>query len=132
MKEMTKMGENPGPGSYDNMHDHTTIAGSTMAAPVANAALNTISSTGGGAFFNQRSSDGNPSPRATGNPTKFSTIGTSMFKNSTSREDFKHYIPKNSNNTIALKNLGPGTYFKSKSPFLKRSFNASLPPSKFY
>jgi len=125
------MGENPGPGSYDNMHDHTTIAGSTMAAP-ANAALNTISSAGGGAFFHQRSSDGYPSPRAQVNPTKFSTIGTSMFKNSTSREDFKHYIPKNSNNTNALKNLGPGTYFKSKSPFLKRSFNASLPPSKFY
>lgn len=129
---MQKMGENPGPGSYDNMNDHTTIAGSTMAVPINNA-LNTVSSTGGGAFFHQKSTDGNGSPSLRVAPhQKFSTIGTSMFKNSTSREDFKHYIPKNTNNTIALKNLGPGTYFKSKSPFLKRSFNASLPPSKFY
>jgi hypothetical protein len=45
MKEMQKMGENPGPGSYD-LNDHTTIAGSTMAAP-ANNGLNTISSAGG-------------------------------------------------------------------------------------
>jgi hypothetical protein len=50
-----------------------------------------------------------------------------MFKNSTSREDIYHYLPKNSNNTIALKNLGPGSYFKSNSPFLKKTFNASLP-----
>lgn len=62
----------------------------------------------------------------------FTTVGSSMFENSTSRDDFRHYVPKNTNNTIALKNLGPGSYFKSKSPFLKRSFNASLPPSKFY
>ena len=61
MKEMQKMGENPGPGSYDNMNDPTTIAGSTLAAPINNA-LNTISSAGGGAFFHQRSSDGYPSP----------------------------------------------------------------------
>ena len=52
--------------------------------------------------------------------------------NTTSRDDFKHYVAINKNNTNALKHLGPGSYFKSKSPFLKRSFNASLPPSKFY
>ena len=127
MKEMQKMGENPGPGSYE-----PTNAGSTLMNNPNNAALNTISSSGG--FMHQRSVDGvgrgaGHSPQTA---QKFSTIGSSMFKNSTSREDFKGYIPKNTNNNIALKNLGPGTYFKSKSPFLKRSFNASLPPSKFY
>jgi hypothetical protein len=55
-----------------------------------------------------------------------------MFKNSTSRQDFKSYIPINKNNNIALKNLGPGSYNKSPSPFLKRSFNSSLPASKFF
>jgi hypothetical protein len=55
-----------------------------------------------------------------------------MFKDQTSREDFQHYIATNSNNSNALKNIGPGTYFKENSPFLKRSYNASLPASKFY
>jgi hypothetical protein len=121
------MGENPGPGSYHAMNDNTTIGGSTI-PPVA---LNTISSAGGGAFFQQKSSDGPGSPSKP-NPQKFSTIGSSMFRGSTSREEFNHYIPKHTTNTMVLKNIGPGTYFKSKSPFLKRSFNASLPPSKFY
>ena len=60
------------------------------------------------------------------------TLGSSMFKDSTGRDDYKHYVPTNNNNSIALKNLGPGTYFQNASPFLKRSFNASLPESRFY
>lgn len=59
-------------------------------------------------------------------------MGSSMFKTKTSRHDFASYIPNNTNNNAALKNLGPGSYFNSKQPFLKRSFNASLPQSKFY
>ena len=58
MKEMQKMGEVPGPGSYIyDEQDQTTICASTKApAPGAPPAmvkqgLNTISSTGGGAFF---------------------------------------------------------------------------------
>ena len=44
MKEMQKLGENPGPGSYMNQeNDKTTIAKTTM--PEKNFALNTISST---------------------------------------------------------------------------------------
>ncbi len=60
------------------------------------------------------------------------TAGLSMFRDETSREQFNHYIPKASNNNIALKNLGPGSYFKEQSPFLKRSFNTSLPNNRFY
>lgn len=70
------------------------------------------------------------SPKAQLSPSvknKFATIGTSKFMDSSNREDFNHYIPSGSNNNIVLQNLGPGSYFKSKSPFLKRSFNASLP-----
>lgn len=44
MKEMQKLGENPGPGSYINeRNDKKTIARATM--PDKNFALNTISST---------------------------------------------------------------------------------------
>lgn len=55
-----------------------------------------------------------------------------MFMDSTSRQDHKNYVAQNSNHPNALKNIGPGAYFKGQSPFLKRSFNASLPESKFY
>jgi|TARA_B110000305_G_C18995792_1_gene428219 hypothetical protein len=52
MKEMQKMGENPGPGSY-KANEQSTIAGSTVPAsvnmPKMNNGLNTISSAGG--FF---------------------------------------------------------------------------------
>ena len=44
MKEMQKLGENPGPGAYISAsNDKTTIAKNTM--PEKNFALNTISST---------------------------------------------------------------------------------------
>ena len=44
MKEMQKLGENPGPGAYISAHnDKTTISKATM--PAKNFALNTISST---------------------------------------------------------------------------------------
>jgi hypothetical protein len=55
------------------------------------------------------------------------TAGLSMFKDETSREQFNHYIPKDKQ-----ANLGPGAYFKEQSPFLKRSFNTSLPNNRFY
>ena len=50
-----------------------------------------------------------------------------MFKDETSREQFNHYIPKDKQ-----ANLGPGAFFKEQSPFLKRSFNTSLPNNRFY
>ena len=62
MKEMTKMGEVPGPGSY-NGGDLSTVAGSAVAKAVgvpaggiAKQGLNTISSAGTGVFFKQQSS----------------------------------------------------------------------------
>lgn len=61
MKEMQKMGEVPGPGSY-NGGDLSTVAGSAVAKAVGVPAgvgvmskqgLNTISSAGTGVFFRQ-------------------------------------------------------------------------------
>lgn len=151
MKEMQKMGQTPGPGSYDG----TTAAPSSVLGvgprppgqpvpmgAIAKYGLNTISSSGD-RFLREPSSRVNfPSPRGGASPTPltgahlkgaFATIsGSSMFKDQTSRRDFASYIANNTNNTAALKNLGPGSYFNQKQPFLKRSFNASLPPNKFY
>ena len=121
-------GAEPGPGSYNE--DTSTIA-ATFKAQTKKALLNTISSAGnnsGVGFIGDSTMSINKKGLA---PTNF-TIGSRMFMDSTSREDFKHYLPNNTNNTIALKNLGPGTYFKDKSPFLKRSYNASLPATRFY
>lgn len=56
MKEMQKMGEVPGPGSYE-FPDHTTVASIKGApagmppGPMSKQGLNTISSAGTGAFF---------------------------------------------------------------------------------
>jgi hypothetical protein len=77
---------------------------------------------------------GSPPPLAGGTQQKqYQTItGSSMFKTKTSRQNFGSYMPSNTNHTAALKNLGPGSYFNAKQPFLKRSFNASLPHAKFY
>ncbi len=33
---------------------------------------------------------------------------------------------------VAIVTPGPGTYFDKKRPFLKKSYNASLPKRKFY
>ena len=112
MKDMQKMGAVPGPGSY-NAAGKTTIASSTQPdkqATVPNSgmkrhALNTISSTGGNGFMRQTSATRqSPSSIKLKNmsPGMFGTVGSHMFKDSTSREDFNHYVPKNTNNTIAL------------------------------
>ena len=60
------MGEIPGPGSYINdFNDKSTIAGSTNPGVALKQGLNTISSSGGGAFFKQKSIDiHNQSPTA--------------------------------------------------------------------
>ena len=57
MKEMQKMGEVPGPGSY-NGGDLSTVAGSAVAKAagvpaggMSKQGLNTISSAGTGVFF---------------------------------------------------------------------------------
>lgn len=57
MKEMQKMGEIPGPGSYEGV-DLTTVAGSAVpkavgvpAGCMSKQGLNTISSAGTGVFF---------------------------------------------------------------------------------
>jgi hypothetical protein len=92
-----------------------------------NTLLNTISSNG---FV--KATDQLKTMAIVGKARLNATIGSSMFKDQTGREDFKHYIPNHSNNPNALKNIGPGAYFKDKQPFLKRSYNASLPSSKFY
>lgn len=119
-KETEQM-EQPGPGSYEP-ENLFTIAANVM--PAKQGLMNTISSVG----LASRA-EAQAKVKARLNAT---TLGTSIFKDQTSREDFKFYIPMNSNNPNALKNLGPGSYFKDRSPFLKRSYNASLPASKFY
>ena len=60
------------------------------------------------------------------------TAESSMFLDSTDRKKQGTYVPYHSNNNNALQQLGPGSYFKDNSPFLKRSFNASLPTNKYY
>ena len=53
---------------------------------------------------------------------------TSTFKDSTSRDDHKSYLAHEKNKT----SLAPTDYFTEQRPFLKKTFNATLPPPKFY
>ena len=62
------------------------------------------------------------SVRMTGNQT------TAIFKNPTTRDDYLSYMATEKKKS---KDVSPNRYFKEHRPFLKKSFNASLPPPKF-
>ena len=62
------------------------------------------------------------SVRMTGNCT------TNVFKNPTSRDDYLSYLATEKKKS---KDVSPSRYFNEHRPFLKKSFNASLPPPKF-
>ena len=145
------MGENPGPGAYkvngqDIKEKSSPIAFNMTQGVSFKTALHTVSSSGGiiaapSSFFRNQSSTSRMINQQSGstmlqanmpNIVLQNPAGLSMFRDETSREQFNHYIPKASNNNIALNNLGPGSYFKEQSPFLKRSFNTSLPNNRFY
>ena len=66
--------------------------------------------------------------------TSLTKKGTSMFK-STFRKIDQHDYPtlsKLNPTLIPAQMPGPGAYFGKQRPFLKKSFNASLPRKKFY
>ena len=50
-----------------------------------------------------------------------------IFKDKTSRDDFKSFLPKKK----IEETIPPNAYFNAERPFLKKSFNASLPPPRF-
>ena len=53
---------------------------------------------------------------------------TANFKNPTTRDDYLSYMAAEKKKP---KEVSPSKYFKDHRPFLKKSFNASLPPAKF-
>jgi hypothetical protein len=66
--------------------------------------------------------------------TSLTKKGTSMFKTSYRKIDSLEYPTISKlNPTLAPSVIpGPGAYFEKKRPFLKKSYNASLPKRKFY
>ena len=52
---------------------------------------------------------------------------SSTFKDSTSRDDFRSYLAHEKKKAP----LAPTDYFTEARPFLKKTFNASLPPPRF-
>lgn len=62
------------------------------------------------------------SVKMTGNPM------TANFKNPTTRDDYLSYLATEKKKPTEV---SPSRYFKDQRPFLKKSFNASLPTAKF-
>ena len=60
--------------------------------------------------------------RLTGN------AGSAAFKNPTTRDDFLSYLASEKKKPA---DVSPGRYFEQNRPFLKKSYNASLPPPKY-
>ena len=50
------------------------------------------------------------------------------FKDSTSRDDYKSYMAHEKKKAP----IAPSDYFQEQRPFLKKTFNASLPKPNFY
>lgn len=50
-----------------------------------------------------------------------------IFKDTTSRDDFKSYMAHD----VKKPQVAPTDYFKETRPFLRKTFNASLPPPRF-
>jgi hypothetical protein len=57
-----------------------------------------------------------------------------MFKTTFRKLDYQEIptLSKLNPTLVAIVTPGPGTYFDKKRPFLKKSYNASLPKRKFY
>ena len=53
---------------------------------------------------------------------------TAVFKNPTTRDDYLSYLASEKKKP---KDVSPDKYFRETRPFLKKSFNASLPPPRF-
>ena len=53
---------------------------------------------------------------------------TNVFKNPTTRDDYLSYLAADKQKP---KQVSPNRYFQENRPFLKKSFNASLPPPRF-
>jgi Sperm-tail PG-rich repeat len=66
--------------------------------------------------------------------TSIKKKGTSMFRASSRKiESLEYPTISKLNPTLApATQPGPGAYFEKKQPFLKKSYNASLPRRKFY
>jgi len=54
-------------------------------------------------------------------------MGDAVFKDSTSRDDFRSYLAAGKKKPP----VAPTDYFKETRPFLKKTFNATLPPPRF-
>ena len=61
-----------------------------------------------------------------GSPAGNKTM-SSTFKDATSRDDFKSYLAHD----MKKPPVAPTDYFTEQRPFLKKTFNASLPPARF-
>ena len=53
---------------------------------------------------------------------------TAGFLGKSGRDDYLSYLADKKR----LPSMGPAAYHQTGRPFLKKSFNASLPPAKFY
>ena len=53
---------------------------------------------------------------------------SAAFKNPTTRDDFLSYMASEKKKPV---DVSPSRYFEGNRPFLKKSYNASLPPPKF-
>ena len=53
---------------------------------------------------------------------------SAAFKNPTTRDDFLSYMASEKKKPV---DVSPSRYFEANRPFLKKSYNASLPPPKF-
>ena len=60
-------------------------------------------------------------------PEKMFTNQNAIFKDVTDREDFLSYKAHD----MKRPQVAPNNYFSDTRPFLKKSFNASLPPPRF-
>jgi hypothetical protein len=51
----------------------------------------------------------------------------SIFRDNTTRDDYRSYMADKKR----LPKMGPAAYHTGGRPFLKKTYNASLPPAKF-
>ena len=55
------------------------------------------------------------------------SVDSAAFLGRSTREDYLSYMAHDKHKAL----MGPGGYHKTVRPFLKKSFNASLPPARF-
>ena len=82
---------------------------------------------GPGSYNRLGTQEGRPSPeKMHAHPNQQFGL-TANFKDSTSRDDFKSYLAHEKKKAP----LAGSDYFQETRPFLKKTFNASLPPPRF-